>query len=58
MAKQRICPPCGSVLTAETEDELVAAVQEHARNEHGAEVERQHILDEATDVDTAAGAAS
>jgi predicted small metal-binding protein len=57
MTKQRVCPPCGSVLTAETDDELVAAVQEHARTRHGADVERQHILDEATEADAASGAA-
>jgi predicted small metal-binding protein len=49
MSKQRVCPPCGTVLTAETDDELVAAVQEHARTEHNAEVEREHILEEATE---------
>ncbi len=29
------CPPCGQVLTADTEDELVRIVQEHAGTEHG-----------------------
>lgn len=30
-----ICPPCGQAITAATEEELIRAVQAHAREEHG-----------------------
>lgn len=32
------CPPCGSVMTADTEGELIRIVKEHARREHQHEV--------------------
>lgn len=39
------CGPCGTVITAEDEDELVSAVQAHARDHDGSpELSREHIL--------------
>ena len=50
MAKQVTCPPCGAVLSADTDDELVAKVQQHARDDHGAELTAEHILGQAQEV--------
>jgi Protein of unknown function (DUF1059) len=40
------CPRCGLNLQAADEDELVAAVQQHVRDDHGFERElpRKHVL--------------
>ena len=40
------CPRCGLSLQAADEDELVAAVQHHVRDDHGFEHElpRNHVL--------------
>lgn len=39
------CGPCGTVITAEDEDELVIRVQAHARDHDGApDLSREHIL--------------
>ena len=40
------CPRCGLSLHAADEDELVAAVQKHVRDDHGFEHElpRKHVL--------------
>ena len=35
---------CGRVLRGETDDELVAAVQAHAREAHGMELTRDQVL--------------
>lgn len=29
------CPPCGHVITAESEPEMVQKIQEHAKQAHG-----------------------
>ena len=38
------CPPCGTEISAEKEEELVLSVQDHAKREHGHELTREHIL--------------
>jgi len=35
---------CGRVVRGETDDELVAATQEHARAAHGMELTREQVL--------------
>jgi predicted small metal-binding protein len=40
------CPPCGAMLTAESEDELVPLVQQHARDEHGMHVDADEVIEE------------
>jgi predicted small metal-binding protein len=35
---------CGVVVRGDTDDELVAATQEHARNAHGIELSREQVL--------------
>jgi predicted small metal-binding protein len=35
---------CGRVLRADTDDELVAATQRHAREAHGLELTRDQVL--------------
>ena len=35
---------CGRVLRADTDDELVAATQEHARDAHGLKLTRDQVL--------------
>jgi AcrR family transcriptional regulator len=46
MSKSLTCGPCGTVLTAETEEELVDTVLAHAREHDGTELSREHILAE------------
>jgi predicted small metal-binding protein len=46
MSQSLTCRPCGHLITAETEDELVSAVIDHAQSEHGHELSRDHILAE------------
>lgn len=38
-----ICPPCGQAITAATEEELIRAVQAHAREEHGHDVSSEDV---------------
>lgn len=38
------CVPCGTVITADDQDSLVTAMQQHAREHDGAELSREHIL--------------
>jgi hypothetical protein len=40
------CGPCGTVITGDTEDDLVAIVQQHAREHDNTELSREHILAE------------
>lgn len=44
MAKEVTCPPCGEVIRAESDDELVSKVQQHAKERHDTDLERDHIL--------------
>ncbi len=44
MMKKVVCPPCGTEITAYTDDELVLKVQDHAKREHGHDLTREHIL--------------
>lgn len=50
MLKEVTCPPCGEVIRAESDEELIAAVQRHAREDHQAELTPEHILSHATSV--------
>ena len=43
--KKVMCPPCGTEITAQTDDELVRKVQEHAKKEHATDLTREHILE-------------
>lgn len=40
--------PCGAVVKADTDDELVARAQEHARQVHQMELSREQALSMAT----------
>lgn len=44
MSMNLTCGPCGTVITADDEESLVAAVQAHARTHDGTELPREHIL--------------
>ena len=46
MAITASCPRCGYRLEAANEDELVSAVRQHVRNDHGLdhELPRKHVL--------------
>lgn len=46
MTQSMTCPPCGHVVTADTEDELVSGVIEHAQSAHSHELSSEHILAE------------
>jgi len=50
MTKQLACPPCGTIIQSETDQDLVARVQEHAQSQHNTQLEAQHILEEATEI--------
>jgi predicted small metal-binding protein len=39
-----LCPPCGTVIQAQTEDQLVEEVQAHAKQFHGHDPSREEIL--------------
>jgi predicted small metal-binding protein len=43
MTKQIQCP-CGFVIQAETEDQLVAEAQQHAKESHDMELSREQAL--------------
>lgn len=43
MAKVVNCP-CGQVMKAETDDELVRQVQQHGKDVHNQEVKREDVL--------------
>jgi hypothetical protein len=40
------CGPSGTVITGETEEELVTILQAHAREHENTELSREHILAE------------
>lgn len=42
--KKVVCPPCGTEITGQTDDELVRKVQAHAKKDHGHDLTREHIL--------------
>jgi len=42
--KKVVCPPCGTEISAQTDDELVRKVQDHAKRDHGHDLTREHIL--------------
>jgi hypothetical protein len=44
MTLRVICPPCGHVHEAETEDELVRNAQAHGQAKHGGMPSREEIL--------------
>lgn len=44
MAKRQVSCDCGTIVREEREDELVRAVQEHAREVHDMELTRKQIL--------------
>jgi hypothetical protein len=45
MSISMTCGPCGTVITAADEDQLVARVQAHAREHDGTpDLSREHIL--------------
>jgi hypothetical protein len=50
MSKETTCPPCGEVMRADNDDELVSKAQSHAKEKHGVDVDRDHILAGARDV--------
>lgn len=42
--KYLICPPCGSVLEGNDEDDLVRVTQAHAKEKHGYDAPRDEIV--------------
>ncbi|HXZ83458.1 MAG TPA: DUF1059 domain-containing protein [Acidimicrobiales bacterium] len=50
MAKEVTCQPCGEVIRAEDDDELVAKVQSHAKEQHGKDLDREDVLASAREV--------
>lgn len=44
MAKKSITCPCGWSITAETDEELIAKVQQHAKDVHGQNPTKEEIL--------------
>lgn len=50
MSKEVTCPPCGEVLRASNDDELVTKVQNHAKTNHDHDLSRDEILAGAREV--------
>ena len=44
MTKEVTCPPCGEVIRGESDDDLVAKVQQHAKEQHGSDLSREQVL--------------
>lgn len=44
MARKKVSCDCGKVIRAQTDDELVAAVQRHAKEVHDMDLSREQIL--------------
>lgn len=44
MSKEITCPPCGEVIQADNDDELVTKAQMHAMDRHDTELDREEIL--------------
>lgn len=44
MAQKQVSCDCGTVIREETDDQLVARVQEHARGVHNMDLSREQIL--------------
>lgn len=44
MAQKQVSCDCGKVIREETDDQLVASVQEHAREVHNMELSRDQVL--------------
>jgi len=42
--KYVLCPPCGTVLEAETEQEAISTTQQHAKEKHDYVPPREEIL--------------
>ncbi len=42
--KHVTCPPCGTIIEGETDDDLVAEFQQHSRDQHGMNLSRDQIL--------------
>lgn len=47
MAKELTCPPCGQVITGQNDGDLVAKVQQHAKEQYDLDLDREHILESA-----------
>lgn len=50
MTMEATCPPCGAVLDADNADGLVAKMQAHAKEAHGEDLDREHVLASAREV--------
>ncbi len=48
VVKQVTCPPCGAIIHASSDDELVAELQQHTREQHGMSLSRDQVLAMAT----------
>jgi len=42
-----VCPPCGNVISADSENELVEVTAAHAKSKHGVTLAREEILERA-----------
>lgn len=41
------CPPCGQILIADDEDDLIVLTQSHVRDQHGTLVPADEVLEHA-----------
>ncbi len=53
--KYALCPPCGTVFSGETEEDVVRATQEHAQKKHDYLPPRAEILSVMTSTRPAPG---
>jgi predicted small metal-binding protein len=39
-----LCPPCGAIIVADTEEEVVEKALDHAADRHGSRLTREDVL--------------
>jgi predicted small metal-binding protein len=39
-----VCPPCGAIITSDSEDGVVEKVLDHAAEKHGSRLTREDVL--------------
>lgn len=44
MPYRETCPPCGTLISGDDRDEVADAILRHARDAHGHELSREHVL--------------
>jgi predicted small metal-binding protein len=54
--KYVVCPPCGTVLEGNTEQDVINTTQQHAKEKHDYELPREEIMNAMTSAPPQSGA--